>query len=74
VGVAELDDADELSCGIGFKLVELIEEGMKGAGVLDADARTGQGVHDAVGDGFAAAEGGGWSGSEGDGGGVGDRG
>jgi hypothetical protein len=64
VGVAELNDADELSCGIGLELVKLIKEGMKGAGVFDADARTGERVHDAVGDGFAAAERDGWCGSE----------
>ena len=58
MGVAELDDADELGFGVGLKLVELVEEGVEGAGVFDAELGAGEGVHDAVGDGFAAAEGG----------------
>ena len=55
VGVAELDDADELTLGVGFKLVELVEERLQSAGVLDADAGAGERVHDAFGDGCAAA-------------------
>ncbi len=32
VGVAELDNADELSFRSGFELMELVEEGMEGLG------------------------------------------
>ncbi len=44
--------------GSSFKLVELIEEGVEGARVLDAELGGGERVHDAIGDGLAAADGG----------------
>jgi hypothetical protein len=56
VGVAELDDADELGFGIDFKLVELIEEGPEGAGILDADFGAGEGALDAVDEDFAGGD------------------
>jgi hypothetical protein len=56
VGVAELDDADELGAGVGLELMKLVEEGLEGAGVFDAELGAGQRVHDASGDGLAAAE------------------
>jgi hypothetical protein len=47
-----------LGAGVGLKLVELVEEGLEGAGVFDAELGVGQRVHDASGDDFTAAEGG----------------
>ncbi len=57
VGVAELDDADELAVGISLELMELSEEGSEGSGIFNADAGAGQAVVDAVGDDLAGAEG-----------------
>ncbi len=53
VGVAELDDADELAVGVGFELMELAEEGTEGSGVFNADASAGQAVINAVSNDFA---------------------
>ena len=56
VGVPELDDADELSFGIEFELMELIEERTEGARIFDSEARAGEGLLDALGEGFAAED------------------
>src|SRR5437762_13378061 len=52
--VTELNDAHELGAGIGFKLVELVEERLQGPGILDAKFGAGEGAYDACSDGFAA--------------------
>jgi hypothetical protein len=54
VGVAELDDANELGLGVGLELMELVEEGAEGVGVFNADAWAGERLLDALDDGCAA--------------------
>jgi hypothetical protein len=57
VRVAKLDDADDLTLGLELELMELVEEGTKGAGIFYADLGAGERVHDAVGDDSAARNG-----------------
>jgi hypothetical protein len=42
MGVAELNDADELGSWVGLKLVELVEEGLESSGVFDAELGAGE--------------------------------
>jgi hypothetical protein len=42
VGVAELNDADELGFGVSLKLVELVEEGLERVRVFDAELGAGE--------------------------------
>jgi hypothetical protein len=48
VGVAKLNDADELGFRVGFELVELGEERLERARIFDTDAGAGERLLDAV--------------------------